>query len=275
MSTTVKWNTFTDTLVDSFKIYRAVTGVVVSFPNSLVTGDKLVFAATSPTRQVVVLTGTNISQVAADVNAQAKGLKATIDGTNLILRCTARTNPKLKLEACTFLTHTGVTPQLIGPAQNFVYLDSVTFDSEINQYEYTDPVGDPVDYYRITTLMGSTESGPSQSTQSIIDAGNICMIEGRVINSQNDPVLGAEVSASVVVPVGSEEDSGIVPEVHTVYTDELGRWSIPFIRSQLILFQIPALGYNQVIQVPDAPSALFRGLKPVNDNEFDGVDGVI
>jgi hypothetical protein len=52
------------------------------------------------------------------------------------------------------------------------------------------------------------------------------------------------------------------------YTDVLGRWSMIVQQNQLLLLNIEAIGYNEVIQVPEAPFILFNQLKPVKDYQF-------
>lgn len=269
MNITLKWTAFADTVADSYKLYKAITGFSIPFPNSLIIGNQFIFAATSPDRQVVTLTGTSISQVAANLNA-AKGIQATPNqaGTALLVRCTARDNPKLKLYACTALTSLGMVPSLIGPKENFQLLTTIPFVSGTFEYSYIDVDGNALDYYHLTTVDGSTESLPTQDLQPVLTPESVCIIEGRIIDSQNNPIVGAEVKAQIQVPVGVSDNSGIRTGVKTVITDSLGRWSIPILQGQLVLFQIEAIGYNNVVAVPATPFVLFKDLIPVDDHVF-------
>lgn len=275
MTNKVRWNVFADADVDSFNVYRAITGITVGFPNSLVVGDKLVFAAASSQMQTVTLGAAvpTIDTVLADINAQAQGLKATKSGTNLYVRCTARDNPKLKLYACSFLTNTSQAVRIVVAKLEWVTIAPVPFVIGQVAYEYDDVAGDPLDWYHITSVKTGVESVPSQDQQALIVPEDFCVIEGRVVDLQNNPIANAEVKASVMVPVGMTSNAGIAKRCKSVVTDELGRWNLPILQGQQILFQIPVVGYNQVILVPAQDFILFKDLKPVDDYNFDGVAG--
>lgn len=273
MNVTLKWTAFADTAADHYKLYKAITGFSIPFPNSLLVGDLFIFSATSQDRQIVTLTGTSISQVAANLNG-ARGIHATANlaGTTLFVRCTARDNPKLKTFPCTFLTHLSMTPSLIGTKENFQLITTIAFVPGTFNYSYTDLDGNALDFYHLTTVIGSTESLPTQDLQPILTPESICVIEGRVIDSQNDPVVGAEVKAQIQVPVGISDNAGILTGPKTVITDSLGRWSMPILQGQLVLFQIESVGYNSVVAVPATPFVLFKDLAPVDDAVFGDVN---
>lgn len=270
MSNTIQWSIFDDADADSFKLYRAVTGLVVTFPNSLVTGDILSFSATSPSVQKVTVSSTDIDSVLASINSQAKGLKATRNtaGTKLFVRCTAREGAKLKLYACTFLTHTSQSVRIIAPRSEYSLVTTVSVVPSQTDYTYSDVDGDPLDWYQVTSVKTGIESVPSTDQQSFLAPPNLCMVEGRITDLQNNPVSGVEVKASVMVPVAEANNSGLTTPEIVVVTDVLGRWNMPLIRSQQVLFLIESIGYNQVVILPDSSSALFRDLKPVGDYYF-------
>ena len=275
MSSTILWNIFSDAVVDSFNIYRSITGITVTFPNSLAAGDTLVFAATSPKKQTVTLSVgvPTIDTVLADINAQAHGLKAvkSTSGTTLYIRCTSNTNPKLKLYPCTFLTHTGQTVRIIAPKSEWSLLTSLGTILNQTAYDYPDPNGDSTDWYRITTVTGIIESLPSQDQKASVVPGvpgSFCVVEGRVIDLQNRPVASAHVRATIMIPVGVNSNSGVTKRRKVVITDSFGRWSMPILQKQQVLFEIPAIGYNQVIKVPEENFALFKDLAANNDYYF-------
>lgn len=266
----INWSTFDDSAVDSFNIYRAVTGLVVTFPNSLQSGDVLQFAATSPTVQKVTFSATDINSVAGAINAQAKGLTAAVNqaGTTLFIRCGAAENPKLKLYPCTFLTHTSQAVRIVVPKLEFSLLASVPGVLAPSSYSYTDADGDPLDWYYITSVKSSVESIPSIYQKPVITPEAVCTVEGRIIDVQNNPIRDAEVRVSPIGGVDSSDDAGIVTPAICAFTDDYGRWSLPLLQNQQLLFQIPAIGYNQVCAVPAQSFCLFENLSPVNDYYF-------
>jgi hypothetical protein len=266
MSTTIGWSIPTTNPPDSFNLYRAITGIVVAWPNSLVTGDQLVFAATSPDLQRVTITGTDIDTVITNINTQANGLVATElnDTDGIILRCNALIEPKLKLSACTFLTHTGIAPQIIAPQSDYVEITSVSFVADTYTYSYTDLDGDPTDWYTITSVTGGVESVQSVPLQSLLQLANLCAIEGRVTDMQNTPLAGAEVKATMMIPDDAALTNGITYQPVTTVTDEHGRWSISLLQGQLVLFEIPSIRYNQAVIIPSQSYATLAQLAPLD-----------
>ena len=266
----VLWSSYSDSDADSFKIYRAITGIAVDFPNTLTTGDQFIFAATSPSIQRVTIAATDIDSVATAINSQAQGVKATKSqsGTTLFIRCTARNNAKLKLMPCAFLAHTGQALRIVVPGLEFQLLTTVSADPAPADYEYDDADGDPLDQYRITSVKSSVESVPSIIQMPLITPESLCVVEGRVLDVQNNPISGALVQASPIGGVEVSDNSGLVSPGLQVTTDELGRWSMPVLQGTQLLFQIAAIGYNQVVQIPAQPYMLFKDLAPVNDYYF-------
>lgn len=265
--TTISWNVFDDSTPDSFNVYRAITGLEINFPNSLAVGNILLFQATTKDLQKLTVTATDIDSIVTLLNA-GKGIKATKYGTKILVRCTARENPKIKIQPCSFAANAGVASGLYAPKQNFELIGNVPFVLNQSTYSFSDAEGDPLDWYHITALTGSDESVPSIDQQPIIAPPDLCVVEGRITDLQNNPVVGVLVDARIEIPVGEVENTGIVIPNITTLTDCLGRWSLPLLRNQLVLFQIEAIGYNEVLAVPDAPFALFKDLKPVDDHLF-------
>jgi hypothetical protein len=272
MTNKVRWHVFDDADVDSFNVYRAITGLTVTFPNALQSGDKLTFAATSPQQQTVTLRpdAPSIDTVLADINSQAKGIEASksTDNTELFIRCTAKTNPKLKLFSCSFLTHLGEQPRIIVAKLEWSVVGNVLFEEGTSAYGFDDENGDPLDWYHVTSIKDSVESIPSQDQQALLVPEDFCVVEGRIVDIQNNPISGAEVKASIMIPVGTSDNAGITVQSKSMVSDSLGRWNLPILQKQQVLFEIPAIRYNQVVEIPEQPYILFKDLKPLNDHYF-------
>jgi hypothetical protein len=265
--TTIGWNVYSDAEPDSFDVYRAITGVKFSFPNALQAGDILLFQATTRDLQKLVVAAADIDSVVALLNT-AHGIKAVKSGTDVYVRCSARTNPKLKIQPCSFAANAGIPSGLYNERQNFVVIGNVPFITGTSVYSFADADGDPLDWYHIVSITGADRSLPSIDMQALLTPPGLCNVEGRVSDLQNRPVVGVLVDAHIQIPVGKVENTGLVtPNVQTI-TDCMGRWSLPLLRNQLVLFQIEAIGYNEVLVVPDAAFALFKDLKPVDDHLF-------
>lgn len=266
----LSWSTYNDSSVDTFNVYRSITGISIPFPNSLQSGDVLQFSATSPTVQRVTITATDITSVVAAINTQGKGIQATANtaSTAILLRCTATVNPKLKLYPCTFLTDTGIPVQLVAPKMNPSLVGTVAGVTAPSNYTFSDADGSPYDYYYITSVKSSVESIPSIWQKPLVTPESLCVIEGRVKSLQNNPIVGAEVKMSPIGGVATSDSSGVVFPPLIAYTDDLGRWSLPVLQGTQLLVQIPSVGYNQVVEIPAQSYELFSNLAPVNDYYF-------
>jgi hypothetical protein len=264
------WSAYDDADCDSFNVYRSVPGFVVSFPNSLVIGDQLVFSATSSTVQTVTFSAVDINSVVSQFNATAKGIKAYKNnaGTAVIFRLQARTGAKLKLYDCTFLTHISLAPQIIVPQLLWALVGNVPRVDTVFDYTYDDIDGTDLDAYRITSVVGSTESLPSLIQTPMLGTDILCAIEGRVADSQNRPVQGLIVRAQVRVPMTSTDQHALDWHTTEVKTDAYGRFTMYLPRNCVYLLQIPNVGYNEEITVPDKATAGFLDIIPTSAGDF-------
>lgn len=266
----IAWNAFKDATCTSFTVYRSIPGITVLFPNALASGDVLTFAATSVDVQNVTIVDPSIDAVISQFNTQAKGAYAIKDtgGTKMLIRTTATSKAKLKLYPCTFLTHTSQAVRILVPALEWVSVSTVTFVSATFSYNFTDPDGTELDSYRVTSTASAVESLPSIVETPKIGTDSLCAIEGRVCDSQNRPIVGMLVRAQPRTPEAYSDGHGV--DVHTVqsYTDGYGRFSLYLSRKGIYLFQIPNVGYNEAVCVPDLPAAGFIDLIPTLAGRF-------
>lgn len=266
----VTWNAFQDTTATSYNVYRSIPGITISFPNALASGDVFTFAATSLDVQNLTFGAVDAASVAAQINSGALGLIATVstDTTEVFIRCTATTSPKLKLYPCTFLTHTGQTIRTVVPQLEWELVGSVNFLLNTYNYSYSDLDGTELDSYRITSVVGVTESLPSLIETPQIGTDTLCAIEGRVCDGQNKPVVNMLIKAAPRVPEAASDGHSIDVHGTEVYTDQYGRFSISLAQGVLYLFQIPNIGYNETITVPAQTSASLLDIIPTTAGRF-------
>ncbi|NBO56173.1 MAG: hypothetical protein EBU84_16640 [Actinobacteria bacterium] len=275
MANQVQWYTHLDATIFYSTLYRSVTGLYFQFPDNIAIGDKLIFAATSPVIQTVTITNTTIEGVAADINKQGKGVKATVsyDCQHLFIRCTAKNNAKFKLLKCTFATKAGQAPRTVMPRTEFHKIRDFYATVNTHTYTYYDSEGEPDDWYRLTTTSlppHCEESLPTQSMKAIASSGDACTVDGRIQSLDTEDLEGREVSAEVMgnTAFNPNDQSAISEEKITTYTDELGRWALSLTKNQLVLLEIPSIGYNEVVRIPDQAYVLFTDLQPVNDHYY-------
>lgn len=266
----IAWAAYDDVDCDSFNVYRSVPGFVVPFPNALQVNDELRFAATSPDIQTITFTAVDIDSVVTQFNAAAKGMYAakTDAGDAIIFRLNATSKAKLKLYNCLFLDHVSQSARIIVPELEWALLDNVPLVVNVFEYDYSDLDGTELDSYRITSVSGVEESLPSLVQKPVIGVDLLCAVEGRVVDSVNRPVQGLIVRAEVRVPMAQTDGHGLDGHPVEVKTDDFGRFTIYLPRCGVYLLQIPAVGYNETIQVPDQASAGFLDIIPTLAGRF-------
>ena len=266
----INFDTFYNSTATSFNIYRSVPGFVLAYPNGLQVGDTITFCATSPVQQSITFTAVDKASVVSQFNAQAKGAFAALssDGASVIFRVVARCNPKFRLYPCTFATDVGQTPRTIVPGLEWAVIGTVTPVSGTYSYSASDVDGTQYDMYKVTSVVGSTESLPSLAQLPQLGTAELCAVEGRIADSQNRPVVGLKVRAEIRIPMASTCEHGIDGDQREVFTDAYGRFTIYLSQCRIYLFQIPAIGYNQTVQIPDAASVNFLDLCPTTKAQF-------
>jgi len=249
----LNWFTYENADCDSFNIYKAVTGLVVAYPNALVIGDTLKFSATSPVPQEITLTAVDINSVIAKINSLGKGVLASrnISGDKLYIRCTAKSGAKFILRPCLFATHTTQTPRIVTPGLEFTLVANVARTTGVFDYTYEDASGDQLDLYRLTSVKGADESLPSVTLTPSIPSPALCLLEGRITDASNHPVVGIKVSAEVRIDPAMIDRAVLTQGTITTATDEYGRFTLSLIQQQAYLLQIPAVGYNEVVIMPE------------------------
>lgn len=243
----LSWLKYDDADADSYRVYRSVPGFVIPFPNSLAPGDQLIFSATSADVQTITFESTLIASVASALSS-AKGLEIKINqaGTAIFVRLLATKEPRLKLYSCSALTSLGLVPQIIVPELNFSQIATVPIVNTESEYSYSDVDGSHLDSYRITSVVGVTESIPSISVSPVLPGYDFCAVETRFLDIQGRPVVGVEVIAEVATPF---HDSTVRQKI-TVKSDKFGRINFPLMQGQQYVLHIPAIGYNEYVTVP-------------------------
>lgn len=263
------WLAFLDANCTAYQVYRAITGLIVPFPNGLGTSDKLILSATSIDTQTITFSAMDIDSMIAQINSTGKGLKASknLAGTKMFVRCTATHKARMKLYPSSFLTNLGQSPRIIVPGLEYQQVGAVARVNGTYNYTFTDPDGSPLDWYYITSL-GTSESIPSRAAQPVIPLDLMCVLEGRITDSQNNPAGGAEVIAFLRQYESHEAGENLTkPPVKTV-TDSFGRFLLPLVRCQQYVLQVPSIGYNETILLPNQDVANLNQLVPTLAGRF-------
>lgn len=249
----LEWSVFDDTEVDSFKVYRSVPGWVLPFPNGLADGDELIFSATSPDIQKIKFPSSDIDTFVNTLNAQARGLEArkSQDETKVYIRAIAKRNAKIKTYSCSALKSMDIAPQIYAVGVSWELVDTVMFDEEIETYLLNDPEGTIYDLYKAVSVSGMQESLPSIIVPVVPDNPHLCFLEARFVDPAGKPVQNVVVRATLYVP----EQGGIAVSPVVQHSDAYGRVSLPLLQCRQYLMEIPAIGYNWVVDIPEQASA--------------------
>ena len=91
---------------------------------------------------------------------------------------------------------------------------------------------------------------------------DLCSLYGTVLDINSQPDLNKQVRVSIVpntiLTTGAKP--GISVDRVDMYTDENGEFAINLIRGLTVRLQIPSMGYDRKIEIPDASSANFADL---------------
>ena len=248
---TISWFNYDDT--DSnviFNVYRSIPGFQFLFSSLLTQNPVFRFAATSPDVQEIIVDTSNINAAVTSLN-KAKGIEAkkTTDGLSIQVRLTALKNARLKFYPCDFCDDLSIPAgTIIVPGLNYSQIGSQAYLEQVEPYSYEDVDGDFKDSYQVTTVIDGVESIPSIEIKPLIPGVKYCVAEARFIDIQGRPVKGVEVTAEPAYLDTQNMTSNKI----TVYSDAYGRVSLPLVQCQYYVLHIPAIGYNQFINVPEA-----------------------
>ncbi len=94
------------------------------------------------------------------------------------------------------------------------------------------------------------------------EAPKECLLYGSAIKADGKPAVNDTVRMSIIpnTILSSGAKPGITTDRIDTFTDKNGAFSIGLIRGLTVRLQIPAIGYDRKIVIPDAPSANFADL---------------
>lgn len=99
--------------------------------------------------------------------------------------------------------------------------------------------------------------GPMPATTS----PELCSVQGAIYNAQGVPVRGAVVRATLQ-PVLKDGIGRVIDSTSIVtgYTNETGDFDLPLVRGGTFRLEVPIVGYDRKVTIPDEPVVLFTDL---------------
>jgi hypothetical protein len=94
------------------------------------------------------------------------------------------------------------------------------------------------------------------------EAPSLCNLFGTVLDINSNPDVNKPVRLSIVpnTILTTGNKPGMSVDRIDTFTDENGQFSVDIIRSLTVRLQIPSIGYDRKIDIPDAASANFADL---------------
>lgn len=272
----LSWTSFANTEdVTEYRVYRSSAGPVLG-TLAIVSDPVLIrFAATSPEIQEFEVNCTSEAAFVADFNSKARGAEAVIDGTlGVIIRATA-SGPSVLFKTYSsefWALNTIPSGTPFRPGGIFNLVGTVPFVDAETLYEFEDASGIYNDKYRVTSYDGVTESKPSATVANPVPPGyDYCVVYGRFIDPQGRPVRGVRVEAEMALA----HTCGMSQNKITAISDDYGRINLPLLQKMNYRVSIPAIGYNEVILIPEErsiniathPATLGTKFSPFGDPE--------
>lgn len=248
---TLRWSQFPESDVASFKIYRSIIG----FRGILapVSGKTLQLKLNGGSTQTFTF---DSGSVVDKINSTITGGRAYLasNGTDFFVRSDIRQSPgSVEIVGGTALADLGLTARVILEKTEDEFIASVLAAEDPSEVlEYVDEDGVLLDFYAITTVDSlNNESAKTSYRQPITSSGNVCVLEGIVIDLQGVRVADAEVIATLQTPPNTSGIASILKEPVKTLTGPDGRYSLVILQNALVRIDIPALAETKMITVPE------------------------
>jgi len=264
---TLRWSQLPEADVASYKVYRSIIGFSMPvLPLSTINGKTLILKFNGGSSQT--FTFNNSTSIVDLINATASGGQAYLssDALKVIIRSNLRSGPdgSVQIVGGTALSDFGLTARTITEKSEDELIASVVAPVDpATVVEYLDEDGTLEDYYAISTIDSlSHESLKTAYRRPIESTGLLCVIEGVIFDIQGRRVPNAEVKATIQVPPESTDCSGnISVDPVSEYSGPDGRFSLPLLQKALVRLEIPAIGLNRIISIPEKSFVLINDIR--------------
>jgi hypothetical protein len=256
---TLRWLPFPEISVDHYNIYRSIIGFrapLVALP--VISGKTLILKMNGKPQQTITFDAT--TGIVAKINATLVGGRAygsTQDAAYFFLRSDIREAPgKVEILGGTALPFFGLSARAITEkSEHFVIAHVAALADTAIFVEYLDADGTIQDWYAISTADSEdNESLLTAFRQPISSSGEVCVLEGIIIDIQGVRVPDLEITARLMsFPQSLLGTTGIATTPVSTLTGPDGRFSFPLLQGAVVLLEIPSIQYSRNINVPATP----------------------
>lgn len=272
---TLRWSPFPEADIASYNVYRSIIGFrSTKVPLATVDGKTLELKVNGGSTQVFTFDA--VTEIIDIINATIVGGQAfeSADTLSFFVRSDLREAPgSVEVVGGTAIGDFGQAPRLITEKSEFELLTNVLALLDPTEVvEFIDQDGVLLDFYAITTVSSlGDESAFSPAKQPIESTGNLCILEGIVIDAQGVRIPDAEVQVTLLVPpepgeAGTSAISNISTKPITTLTEPDGRFCIAVLQNSLVEVQIPQIGFTHNIRVPEKSFAFVNDL--IEDTDY-------
>ena len=257
---TLKWSRFPESYITSYNVYRAIIGFKAPIVN--IVGKTLILRMNGGTPQTIMF---NTMSIVDTINSVLNGGKAypSQDGFNFYVRSIIRQAPgSVEIMGGSALMDLGLSAKLITEKSDAMIIANPLANVNPNAAEtFTDPDGVFEDFYAIASISPtSIESLKTPWQQPIQSAGPICVVEGLITDVQGVRIPDCEIIANLVVPPKNLQMAYITKEPVRTLTSVDGRFSLPLLQGALVKFEVPSIGYSQMVTIPSKSYIFMKDL---------------
>jgi len=204
------------------------------------------------------ITFNGVTPVIDKINATLLGGRAytsVVDPLYFLVRSDIREGAGVvQIVGGTALGPLGLTARTISEkSESYVIATVAALIDPLLSLEFQDLDGVLQDWYAISTLDSfDNESIKTAFRQPLSTAGQICVLEGVVVDVQGVRIPDSEVTARLVAypQLASTCATGVTIAPVSTLSGPDGRFSLPLLQGALVILEIPAMNFSKNITVP-------------------------
>lgn len=254
---TLQWVPLEGADVSSYRVYRSMVGFRAALPSpSDLSGLTLILSVNGTTAQGITFDG--VDDAVTAINTQLTGARAYAaadpDAAYLYVRSNIRTAPgSIEVVGGTALVLLNLAPRVITERSESQLLATVAVLTDPTAtVSYDDPDGVSDDFYAVSTVdhLGD-ESLKSSYRRPVTATGNLCMLEGLVMDMTGRRIADAEVVVTPApAPQGAVTGAQVSKRPLRTLTGPDGRYALPVLQGLSVQIEIHEIGFSRVVVVP-------------------------
>lgn len=266
---TLKWAPIVGADVASYRVYKSMIGFMADL-NPTAAGKTLLLKVKGGPLQTVTFTADLIASFNAAVSGASAYPSATT-GKFLVRGDDRSVTGSVEIVGGTALIALGLSPRVITDKSHADLIATVEAPEDQKQVvSFIDQDGTSDDYYSLATVDSQgAVSDLAALTKPTSPSGPLCSIEGQVVNPAGMPVVDAKVRVRVInAPNKANAKAYVNQQVLQTLSDPSGNFRISVLQGCIARIEIPEIGYDQPVKIPEESFALLSELEVDTDYRF-------